>query len=70
VDEVQAEYDRDEVSDEEPDDEHVPVKIQRARNPPPEEPVNGGFPGGPFDLSVIPLYGQHVVASLWKGDVS
>jgi hypothetical protein len=26
VDEVQAEYDRDEVSDEEPDDEHIPVK--------------------------------------------
>ncbi|MCI39100.1 hypothetical protein A2U01_0060329, partial [Trifolium medium] len=40
------------------------------RNPPPiAEPQVMGFGGGPTDLSLLPSFGKHIAAALWRGEV-
>jgi hypothetical protein len=47
------------------------TRMTRGRNPPPvAPPVVEAFGGGPTDLSLLPKFGKHVAAALWRGEVS
>ncbi|MCI59002.1 hypothetical protein A2U01_0080257, partial [Trifolium medium] len=45
-------------------------RTTRGRNPPPVAPPVTGYGGGPTDLSLLPSFGKHVAALLWRGEVS
>ncbi|MCH85630.1 putative IMP dehydrogenase/GMP reductase, partial [Trifolium medium] len=81
VDEIEAEYAAehgDAAHDEDDADISPPpppppspprVRNRRVRNKQPQPPpVDEVFGGGPTDLSVIPTYGKHIAARLWKGE--
>jgi hypothetical protein len=79
VDEIEAEYaaEHGDVAHDEDDADISPppsppqVQNRRVRNKQPQPPpVDEVFGGGPTDLSVIPTYGKHIAARLWKGEVS
>jgi hypothetical protein len=47
------------------------TRTTQGQNPPPiREEVVTEFGGGPTDLSLLPSFGKHVAAALWKGQVS
>jgi hypothetical protein len=74
VDEIEAEYDVEHGEDDaniSPPPPTPRVRKRRVRNKQPQPPpVDEVFGGGPTDLSVIPTYGKHIAARLWKGEVS
>ncbi|WJX10798.1 hypothetical protein P8452_01477 [Trifolium repens] len=39
----------------------------KGRQNPPEDAPPGGYGGGPTDLSLLPNFGKHIAAALWKG---
>ncbi|GAU38187.1 hypothetical protein TSUD_264130 [Trifolium subterraneum] len=78
-DDVEAQEDDDREDGEDQNDEvdppSAPKQTKRNRrttsskNPPkPKEPQVTEFGGGPSDLSLLPSFGGHVAAALWRGE--
>jgi hypothetical protein len=76
--------DEDEIEEEDEFDQRTPSppkkatrKTPRRKRPlmtkgrmvPPIDAPEGGYPGGPSDLSLLPSFGKHIANALWLGQV-
>jgi hypothetical protein len=43
--------------------------MTKGRMVPPIDAPEGGYPGGPSDLSLLPSFGKHIANALWLGQV-
>jgi outer membrane biosynthesis protein TonB len=75
--EQRSDAEEDQVNEAEPPPPPAPKQTKRnrrtttARNPPKvAKPQVTEFGGGPSDLSLLPSFGGHVAAALWRGEVS
>ncbi|XP_045801577.1 uncharacterized protein LOC123895346 isoform X2 [Trifolium pratense] len=70
VDEVNAEIEAEEKDEQPPPSpQKKNPRTTRRRNPPQVAPPPvTGYGGGPSDLSLLPSFGKHVAASLWRGE--
>ncbi|GAU37261.1 hypothetical protein TSUD_319150 [Trifolium subterraneum] len=73
--EQRSDAEEDQVNEAEPPPPPVPKQTKRnrrtttARNPPKvAKPQVTEFGGGPSDLSLLPSFGNHVAAALWRGE--